>query len=312
MTIPPNVARRAYEAAAAGESSTFFYVRRFVSASGGADEYVSVTLRMAAAGARTPLSLTNVHVAFEVKSPLLRVRPGSTPPKFAADVHYSGTGRLKGRWEIALPTDEPPTSDDLLTEASLPVEKRGTQRRYMQLARFNIFLPPTGRVRLDGPDPKKLPTATEGQYQILLRIEASDDGEFDSNLALAGAGAGTVHSGGVAGFPMPVLRYFVGSGASAVAAELALVAPLEAAVIPKDAPLEFRWNENGGSAFHRLEVRDATNTLLLEAVLDPSTKRYLAPPWFRAKANGKVRWRVAAIDDEGRVVHATHWRSAEL
>ncbi len=312
MTIPPNVARRAYEAAVSGERSSFYYVRRFVSANGGPDEFVSVALRMAAAGARTPLSLTNVHVAFEVKTPLLRVRPGSTPPKFGADVQYRGTGRLQGRWEIALPTDEPPTSDDLLTEASLPVEKRGLQRRYTQLGRFNVFLPPTGRVHLPGPDPKKLPTATEGQYQVLLRIEASDDGEGDSDLAAASAGRGIVHSGGVAGFPMPVLRYFVGSGSSPVATELALVAPLESAVVPKDAPLEFRWNEQGGSAFHRLEVRDAANALALEAVLDSSTKRYLAPPWFRAKATGALRWRVAAIDGEGRVVHATHWRAVEL
>ena len=29
MSIPPNVARRAYDAAAAGATSTFFYVRRF-------------------------------------------------------------------------------------------------------------------------------------------------------------------------------------------------------------------------------------------------------------------------------------------
>jgi hypothetical protein len=43
-----------------------------------------------------------------------------------------------------------------------------------------------------------------GAHQILLRIEATDDREGDSNI-----GTGTVNSGGVAGFPMPVFRYFI-------------------------------------------------------------------------------------------------------
>src|SRR3712207_1793509 len=43
MTIPPSVARRAYQDAARGNSPEFFYVRRFASTTGGPDEYVAVT-----------------------------------------------------------------------------------------------------------------------------------------------------------------------------------------------------------------------------------------------------------------------------
>src|SRR5262245_31034153 len=35
MSIPPSVARRAYQAAAAGQNAAFFYVRRFLSRSSG-------------------------------------------------------------------------------------------------------------------------------------------------------------------------------------------------------------------------------------------------------------------------------------
>ena len=54
MSIPPSVARRAYQAAQQGSSSQFFYVRRFVSTVGGPDEYVSVTCRLAGGGGDRP------------------------------------------------------------------------------------------------------------------------------------------------------------------------------------------------------------------------------------------------------------------
>ena len=63
----------------------------------------------------------------------------------------------------------------------------------------------------------------EGTYQVLLRVEASDDREGDSNLSDAGAGVGVVHSGAVAGFPLPVLRYVVaGDGAASYSASAVL------------------------------------------------------------------------------------------
>src|SRR5262245_55054849 len=54
MSITPQVARRAYLDAARGAPSELFYVRRFVSAAGGPDEFVPVTIHLSGAGAGTP------------------------------------------------------------------------------------------------------------------------------------------------------------------------------------------------------------------------------------------------------------------
>ena len=313
MSIPGTVARRAYDAAVSGQTSSFFYVRRFTSLSGGPDEYVFVTCRMAGSGARTPLALTDVKVRFNTETPVLPVRPGTAPPPLLADIAYNGTGRLRGRWEIVLPGDQPPTDEDLLTEATLPPSMRTTQKRYTQIGRFNVFLPPSGRVRLDGPDPASLPNATEGLYLVLLRIEASDDKESDSNLALAGAGTGVVHSGAVAGFPMPVLRYYVGNaGAVITPSELTLGAPMAGADVPPEAPVEFRWNERGGPHFHQLEIRDASGAIVLSAVVAPESLRYALPPWFRAGHSGTLFWRVGVVTGEGDVTGLTEWREIRL
>ena len=313
MSIPANVVRRAWQAAADGQTSSFFYVRRFMSTSGGPDEYVFVTCRMAGAGARTPLSLTDVKVEFEIESPLLPVRPGQAPPPLNAEIRYNGTGRLRGRWEVVVPGNEVPTAEDLLTEASLPMELRGRQRRYTALDRFNVFLPPTGTIRLPGPDPSKLPTAIEGMYMILLRIEASDDKEADSNLGLAGAGSGIVHSGAVAGFPMPPLRYYVGNAGEVFGPggepQVALVEPaagvhLEAGVVP-----EFRWRESGPAPFYRVDVRNASGATVLSAVVERGQRHYLAPSWFHEKAGtGRLVWRVVALSSEGEDLGGSPWR----
>jgi hypothetical protein len=221
MSIPASVTRRAYAAARDGKNSTFFYVRRFVSATGGPDEYVAVTCRLTGGGARVPFALTDVQLDFEPATPVLFVRPGVTPPALGATIRYNGTGRLTGRWEVVLPGEPLPSTDDLVTEATLPPEERGSQRRFTQLDRFDVFLPPNGggTVRLPGPDPHRLPANVEGGYYVLLRVEAADDRESDSDLGAAGAGTGIVHSGAVAGFPMPVLRYVVGAGESGLATE---------------------------------------------------------------------------------------------
>src|SRR5207244_12432456 len=138
-----------------------FYVREFVNLAGGNDEFVAVSCRLSGGGARTPLSLSDVRVSFANEANdvgIAKLQPGAKVPAFQADILYTGTGRLKGRWELVKPGDELPEERDLLTEASLPIEARGKQRRYLEISRFNIFLPPTGKVIVPGPDPKLLPT----------------------------------------------------------------------------------------------------------------------------------------------------------
>src|SRR6266568_1520177 len=228
MSITPQVARRAYLDAVAGNTSTFFYVRRFTSTVAGPDEYVPVTIRLSGNGARVPLSLTEVKLTWGVGKPILFVKTSEKLPRFEAEITYTGTGRLKGRWELVKPGETPPEPRDLLTEGTLPVEDRGTQKKYTQISRFNLYLPPSGKLILPGPEVWRVDESLNGLYLVLLRIEASDAKECDTDLAAVGAGGGTVHGGAVAGFSLPVLRYYVGNGDSSqpVAVSAALLTQL--------------------------------------------------------------------------------------
>lgn len=318
MSIPASVARRAYQAAESGATSSFYYVRRFVDTQGlRADEYVFVTCRMTGGGARTPFSLVDVRLAFETGDPVLSVGNDELSPRASAKIAYTGTGRLSGRWEVVFPGEEPPTREDLLTEATLPAELRGTQRRFTELARFNVFLPPTGEFTLPGPDPERVPTHLTGLHQLVLRIEAADDKESDSNLGTAGAGTGLVHSGGVAGFPIPPLRYYVGSGTSigtpAATGAFALLHPAEDTQLTAEQPVVFTWTAMSGAALYRLEVENESEVRVLEALLPPEVRSYRAPPWLAERADGgKLTWRVVALGPAGRTIAATAWRTAGL
>jgi hypothetical protein len=315
MSIPPSVGRRAYQAAVDGRASTFFYVRRFVSADGAPDEYVAVTCRLSSGGARTPFALTAVELAFAVETPVLYVRPGQAPPRLSATISYNGTGRLRGRWEIVLPGEDPPTERDLLTEATLPPEERGSQRRFTQLARFNHYLPPSGRFTLPGPEPSALPTAAEGGYTILLRIEASDDKEAESSRAAAGADGGVVRSGGVAGFPMPTLRYFVSRGGGSELAERTAedaavqLEPADLAVAGPGVRVVFRWTAEPLATNYRLELVDSAGAPILGAVLPAGTLEYRSPPWLAERAPAGIgRWRIVALGPGEEVLRRTPWR----
>ena len=317
MSIPPSVARRAYQAAVDGARSTFFYVRRFRNVNGGPDEYVVVTCRLTGGGARVPFALTDVRIAFDPPAPVLFVTQSTPLAPFSAEIAYNGTGRLVGRWEVVLPGEEPPTDNDLVTEATLPFAERVSQRRYTPVERFNVFLPPNGPVTLPGPDPAKFPTAAEGSYQILLRIEATDDREGDSDLAAAGAGSGIVHSGAVAGFPMPVLRYTVGgrdNSATAVSSRaLQLLEPEDGATLHLDSVNVVRWEGAWGAAFYRVEFADASGAIVLEALLRKGVTRYAVPPMVRERASeGVIRWRVLALNESGSVLRKSAWRHARI
>ena len=315
MSIPPSVTRRAYQAAEEGQKSSFFYVRRFRNAATGQEQYVAVTCRLAGGGARVPFSLVDVAVKFNVETPILFIKPGESVPPLSARILYNGTGRLKGRWELVYPGEEVPSERDLLTEATLPLEERGTQRRYTEISRFNVFLPPTGQYVLPGPDVTRIPSTTEGMYLLLLRVEASDDKEADSNLGSAGAGVGVVHAGAVAGFPMPALRYVVGAGSSDLAetvdvSQVAALSPLADAAIAAGAPLAFMWTEGSSRAsFFRLEVRNQGGEDVHAAIVPRGSGAYRAPSWLLEKAGTNPRWRIVALDLLGRELSKSEWRS---
>lgn len=315
MTIPPSVSRRAYQAAEDGASSEFFYVRRFRSVVGGPDQFVAVTCRLTGGGARAPLSLTDVRLSFIPGTPVLQVAPGEPPPRIEANIAYTGTGRLVGRWEVVLPGEELPTADDLLTEATLPLERRGTQRRYTQVSSFNIFLPPVGRVELHGPDPDRLPTTTDGVYYLLFRVEATTDKEADSDLSAVGAGRGIAPGGAVAGFPMPVLRYVVGSGqpipvGEASARTVQLIAPApDAAFDPVDTRI-FTWRSSIQAALFTIEFETQDGEAILSALVPGEVAAYRVPTWFPDRIDGRpFRWRVRATDAAGRELGISAWRN---
>ena len=312
MSIPASVARRAFEDARSGATSSFFYVRRFVSLTGGPDEFVTVTCRMAGGGARVPFSLTDVQLSFEGKPTVQFVQPGASPPAITAEVTYTGSGRLRGRWEVIRPGQPMPEERDLLSEAALPIEERGSQQRYAELQRVDVFLPPTGKAVIPGPDVHRIPTDLEGQYALLLRIEATDDKAADSDLSAVGAGATVVHSGGVAGFPMPVLRYVVGSTPAAAvhAGGVTLLTPDETSAVPAGGQLDLTWRDDSAAVLYRVEMQSSTGELVGAALVQPGTGVYRVPPFIRDKVSEKrIRWRVVALDPQGRAIGASVWRT---
>jgi hypothetical protein len=159
-----------------------------------------------------------------------------------------------------------------------------------------------------------LPSGASGIHLVLLRIEASDDKEADSNLAAVGAGPGIVHAGGVAGFPMPVLRYVVGAGGSELSpvpvagVDPVLSSPADGDAVPRDRPIELRWRLTQSAAFCRVEI-EADGERLHAAFVSSGTTVYIVPPFVREKAASReLRWRVAVLDATGRTIKASEWR----
>lgn len=309
MTIPASVTRRAYQLARGGEPSAFFYIREFVDSATGVSSFVVVTCRLAGGGARVPLALTQVELVFvtgrEARELVPVVAVGETLSPVEARIAYNGTGTLKGRWEVVFPGEEPPDLEDLLPEPSLPPELRGSQRRYTTLSRFDVFLSPTGELVLPGPDPERLPSEAAGPYLLLLRIETSADKEGDSET-----GAGLVQSGGIAGFPLPVLRYYVGMASESEALprgrRLIATRPLPDQRLSAGAPLGFTWLPVNDAAAYRVELRRGDGDIA-SAFIAAGVQAYQAPPWYSQLA-GDLHWRVVALDERGRSVESSRWQ----
>jgi hypothetical protein len=157
-----------------------------------------------------------------------------------------------------------------------------------------------------------------GLYLILLRIEASDDKEADTNLESVGAGSGVVHGGAVAGFSLPVLRYYVANGATARPATVTgngvlLIQPDDQAVLPSDRSIYFTWSHLESAATSRMEVQDLQGNPVMSAILAGAAEKYRAPSWFRVRVGDSVvRWRVTEFDELGRQVGESSWRTLRL
>lgn len=314
MSVTPSVARRAYLDAVRGSTSTFFYVRRFVLPAGGPDEYVPVTLRLGGNGAAVPFSITNVRLLWDGGNKTVPfVKSSERLPRITAEIFYTGSGRLIGRWEIVKPGEEAPTQRDLLPESALPIEERGTHRRFTQVKRFNIFLPPVGRTTIPGPDNERIEKTVNGMYLLLFRIESAMDGLNQSNLQSVNAGQGIVDSGGVAGFAMPVLRYYVGTGGTQIdqfsAVDYQLV-PADQAEFNLSQSIVFSWPAVAEAKYYRLVIENASGAEVLSAVSLRDTRVYRAPSWLLREATGDLlRWRVIALDTKGTKLNETPLRT---
>lgn len=310
MTIPASVARRAMQSARAGNNSSFFYVRKFESS--GSTQYIAVTCRMSNGRARVPFSLTQVHPYFTTeqgKPSVHLAAQGQLIPSIQTDIRYNGTGRLKGRWEIVLPGELEPNAIDLIPESNLPVEQRGLQKRYTLLQRFDVFLPPTGKTTLKGPDPQLLPNQIIGPYQIILRIEATRDKEGNSDT-----GIGESISGGVSGFAMPRLRYYVATEDDALQARvhagldksITLLQP----VLPlkSQTSLRFSWLKHTSAKTYRLQIK-TQDQQSFSALIDGRDDYYDSPPWITEQMEqSPSQWRVAAYDIKGNKIALSQWR----
>ncbi len=313
MSIPTAVIRRAYQEAQRGRSSEFFYVRQFVN--NGISTYVTVTCRMGAGGARSPLALTRVDLDFNdarSRKAITQVKQFSQLKPFSAAITYNGTGLLKGRWEIVLPGDVEPSSFDLLSEASLPAEERPLQKRYRLISRFQKFLAPNGKAVIPGPDPKLLPVNEKGLYRILFRVEASNDKEGNSDTL-----AGILNTGGVAGFAMPTLRYFVGDSSQLAVAKsyppITLLLPHSKQVLDSSA-VEFTWFELKDSkdvAIYKIEFYQAggNKNLIASALIKPGSSSYKPVDSVLNKLNQPLLWKVVALDENGKTLSTSPLRT---
>ena len=294
MSITPTVARRAYTDAANGNDGRFFYVRRFISTNGGQDQFVPVTIRLSGNGAGVPFSLTAVKLLWQDGEKVVPfIKPDEKLPKISVEIRYTGTGRLKGRWEIVKPGETLPETQDLLSEAALPPELRGTQRRYTLLNRFNVNLPPGGKYILPGPENWRIDKSIEGMYLLLFRVEASDASNSASNT-----GQNSVATGGVAGFAMPTLRYYVGNSNNVNINQITNIAATEFRP-----PIILRWKETANAKLYRIEIEDADGKKVFSSIVMPSTKQYQLPSFIRELALAKqLKWRVFAIDEAGKTL----------
>ncbi len=292
MSITPTVARRAYTDAVNGNNSQFYYVRHFISTVGGLDEYVPVTIRLSGNGAGVPFSLTAVKLQWLDGIKVVPfIKPDEDLPKITAEIRYTGTGRLKGRWEIVKPGEQLPDRRDLLSEAALPPEERALQKRYTLLNRFNINLPPGGKYTLPGPENWRIDKSIEGMYILLFRVEASDAVNSGEN-------------GAVAGFSMPVLRYYVGNSSNADVTQITNVAI--SGESEEVAPIILTWKPVENTKIYRLEIEDEDGKKVFSAIVLPTVRTYQLPSFIQTLTTSKqLKWSVAAIGSDGKELEKT-------
>ena len=67
------------------------------------------------------------------------------------------------------------------------------------------------------------------------------------------------------------------------------------------------------AVYYRLEVQDVSGTVVVSSVLKSRVVRYRAPSWFKDRIKMRsVKWRVIALDENGRQVSASEDRDFQI
>lgn len=297
VQIPPSVTQLAYQHARQSGHTEFYFVRQFASGS-----YAVQRLRLAGQAANQPLTLTRVELAFREsggRSSVAFVERDGRPSPWAAYIDYQGSGMLRGRWEVVQPADPEPSSLDLTPEAELTLEQRIQQKRYTMLGRFERMATAGQRLVLEGPPPHSLPTAFNGRYLILLRLEAGPD---SSNSDPSRDSAS-----GLSAFALPVLSYYViEKGALITApntplASMQAIEPAPGARLPASDNVRLRWKAQDRATLYRLEIIDTQGALVFAARILTGQLSYQVPTQQLGLGHGELRWRVMALDAQGQV-----------
>lgn len=298
IALPEAVTRLSMDKARQTGDPSLYFVREFQGGS-----YAVVQLQALGSSLIAPLTLTDVRLAFRNGGglqPTAVIAPGEAPPPSFADIDYTGTGTLRGRWEVVEPGVPGPTPQDLIPEASVDFGQRVLQRRFRLVDRFEYALGPSGRFQLPGPDPAHLPVRQSGTYLVLLRIEA---------VPARRPGGGNAEDG-AAGFSMPVLAYQVGPGLGAATALANRVVPLVAPPPSRLRAPGIAWLPVPEVRTWRVELADARGVIVGSAFLrGGQTVYHLAPALARHTRGKATRWRVLAFDAGRKPIGRSDWQS---
>lgn len=296
LSFPEAFARLSRALAQQTGNSSLYFIRQFQN--GG---YAVVQLQAVGSTLADPLALTDVQLAFRTgrgRQPTVSLSPGEAVPASFADIYYTGSGTLRGRWEVVEPGLPVPDRSDLVPEASLARSERGQQRRYRLIERFEYALGPTGHFVLPGPDPARLPVRQNGGYLVLLRIEAVP----------AGTSGGVASEHGAAPFSLPVLVYQVGvgiDGSTALAARFINLVDVPPGRVPTLA-----WRAIPEAASWRVELADANGIIVGSKFLRREETRYGLVGVLAQRTRGKaVRWRVQAFDAGRQPIGRSDWKN---
>lgn len=296
ISLPESVTRLSMAQARQTGDPSVYFVREFQGGS-----FAVVQLQAIGASLLEPLTLTDVRLAFRTgagKQPTATLAPGEAAPPSVAELFYTGSGTLRGRWEVVEPGSVTPSPQDLVPEASVPFANRVQQRRFRLVERFEYALGPNGRFELPGPDPSRLPVRQSGNYLLLLRIEAVP--------ARQPGGALVEH--GAAAFSMPVLAYQVGTGLGSATALASRYIALAPARRTGSAPA-IAWHSVPEARSWRIELANAQGVIVGSAFLRGHQSSYQLTPALAERTRGRAtQWRVQAFDAGRRPIGRSDWQ----